>query len=137
VLIYSVGESGALRLRQRSVDTLPDPETVYAIDYHGALVSSSKFKVTFSPNGALATVRVETTRTLKESAEAAQSVTDQASRLRQAERDREDRENKRAVEVERLKAIKDYREAYQGATGAPAAPGEPLLLDGSSLPSRR
>lgn len=137
VLIYSVGDSGTLSLRQRSVDLLPDPAVVYAIDYHGALVSSSKFKVTFNPNGGVASVRVETTRTLKDSAEAAQSVSDQVSRLRQAERDREDRENKKAAEIDRLKAIKDYREAYRAATSVPPAPGEPTLIDGSALTGGR
>jgi hypothetical protein len=136
VSVYTVTPGGSLALRQRTVESLPDPSVVYAVNYNGALVSSSKFKVNFNANGAVSGIRVETTRTLKESAEAAQSVSDQVRRLRQDERDEKDRERAKADEVARLKAIKDYRDAYKAATGLPVVPGEPPLLDGSSLPGK-
>jgi hypothetical protein len=135
VMGYAVDANGALVLKQTTVESLPHPTNIYSVNYVGALVSSSKFKVSFSSNGALAGVHVETLRTLKDAADAATSTTDQVSRFRQAQQDAKTNEAKKKDIIDQLKAIKDYRDAYKAATGAPAAPGEPLLPDGSKLPS--
>jgi hypothetical protein len=135
VEVYAVDANGAIVLKQTTIESLPHPTNIYAINYVGALVSSSKFKVSFSSNGALAGVHVETLRTLKDAAEAATSITDQQEKLRQAQQAAKADEAKKKVVVDQLKAIKDYRAAYKEATSAPSAPGEPVLPDGSALPS--
>jgi len=135
VLVYAVDDAGALVLKQTAVENLPHPTNVYALNYWGAFVSSSKFSVGFTENGALSGVRVETLRTLKDAAAAAQSVNEQVLKLRQAQKDAKTEQAQRKGVVDQLKAIKDYREAYKAAVGAPSAPGEPALPDGSSLPS--
>lgn len=136
VIVYSVDEKGVLVLRQWRVESLPHPSAVYAVDYTGAFVSSSKLKVSLHETGALSSVRVETTRTLKEAAEAGGSVVDQVVKARTAEAEARDRAARQQDVVDRLKAIKNFREAYDAATSLPAAPGEPALLDGSSVPGK-
>jgi hypothetical protein len=128
-----------LVLKEWKTENLPDPNEVYAINYNGALVSSSKFKVTMHETGGLKNLHLETTRTLKDTAEAAQAVNDQILKLRKAEDDAKAEEKKRPQKelLDQMKAIKEYRTEYGAATVLPAAPGEPVLPDGTSLPGKK
>lgn len=131
VYVYAVDESGKLVLKHWAVEQLPDHGAAYALNYNGALVTSSKFGVKLHGSGGLKSVHVETTRTLKESAEAAKSITEEVLKVRKAEAEAKNRPQKE--QLEKLKAIKEYRTEYEAATRLPAAPGEPLLPDGSKL----
>lgn len=137
VFVYVVDESGKVVLKQRTIENLPHPTNLYAINYTGALVSSSKFKITFNENGGLSGVYVETLRTLKEAAEAAQSLNDQVLKMRKAEQDAKKEDQAKKDVLDRLKAIKDFRDVYKAATDLPAAPGEPTLPDGAAIPGAK
>jgi hypothetical protein len=136
--VYAVDASRQLVLKDGQTANLPDANEVYVINYNGAVTSSSLFKVTLHENGSLDTVHVETTRTLKAAAEAAQALTEQALKARQAQKEAEAEKKKLPQQklLEQIKAIKEYRTEYGGAIALPAVPGEPLLPDGSALSSQ-
>lgn len=106
VLIYAVDGSGTLQLQDWKIENIPDNRQVYAVNYNGAFVSSSKFNVTLHENGGLKTVHLETTRTLKDAAEAAQAVHEQVLKAQKAEADAKIEEQLRP-QKELLEQIKD------------------------------
>lgn len=136
IFIYAVDNSGTLILKDWKVENLPDPHHVYSVNYDGAVVSSTKFKLTLHENGGLNNVHVETSRTLKETAEAAKASTEEYLKGIKAKKEAEEEERKRSQKelLERIQAIKEYRSLYQEATSLPSIGGEPVLPDGTSLP---
>ena len=136
IFIYAVDGSGTLVLKDWKVEHLLDLHHVYAVNYDGAMFSNTKFKLTLHENGGLNNVHVETSRTLKEAAEAAKASTDEYLKGIKAEKEAEEEGKKRPQKelIEQLQAIKEYRDLYEKAASLPSFPGEPVLPDGTSLP---
>lgn len=138
IFIYAVDGSGTLVLKDWKVENLPDLHHVYALNYNGAIFSNTKFKLTLHENGGLNNVHVETSRTLKETADAAKSSTEEYLNRIKAKKEAEEEEKNRPQKelIEQLQAIKEYRDLYKEAVELPSFPGEPILPDGSSLPGK-
>jgi len=134
IIIMVVDDAGKLKVIERKLEGMTDTNQVYAVNYWGNFVTDSKFMLSLHPNGGLKNVHVETTRTLRNTAEAGKAVNERLLKAKKLEEEEKAKPQKELLE--QIQAIKNYRTEYGAAIDLSAQPNEPLLPDGSSLPGK-